>query len=124
MAGLIKNRLGIDDSLDVFATHGVGGMLGSLLVAVFALPALGGSGYGHAMSAAGQIGAQAMGVAAAMVWSAVWTFLIVKVLAATIWTRVSLEQEREGLVGDRNGDGVLVSVELSSEDLIRPQAAE
>jgi Amt family ammonium transporter len=124
MIRLIKDRLGIDDSLDVFATHGVGGMLGSLLVAVFALPALGGGGYGHVMSLSGQIGAQAIGIAAAVVWSAVWTFLIVKVLAAAVGTRVSLEQERQGLVGDRNGDGVQVSGELLSKDLISPQAAE
>lgn len=110
--GLIKNRLRIDDSLDVFATHGVGGMLGSLLVAVFALPALGGSGYGHAMSVAGQIGAQAIGIAAAVVWSAVWTFLIVKGLAATIGTRVSLEETGADLGGGRQEDGVQVSGEV------------
>ena len=48
--GFIKSRLKIDDSLDVFAVHGVGGMLGSLLVALFALPAFGGSGFGHALN--------------------------------------------------------------------------
>jgi Amt family ammonium transporter len=41
----VKNRLRIDDSLDVFAVHGVGGMLGSLLLALFLTPALGGAGY-------------------------------------------------------------------------------
>ena len=96
-AGYVKDRLGIDDSLDVFGVHGLGGMLGSLLLAGFALPALGGSGYGHPMSAAGQFGAQAIGVAAAAVWSAFCTYLIVKVLDATVGARVSLEEERNGL---------------------------
>jgi ammonium transporter, Amt family len=96
-AGLVKDRLRIDDSLDVFAVHGLGGMLGSLLLAAFALPALGGSGYGHQMSAAGQLGAQAIGVAAAAAWSAICTSLLVKVLDATVGARVSLEEERNGL---------------------------
>ncbi|HEY3912663.1 MAG TPA: ammonium transporter [Stellaceae bacterium] len=93
----VKNRLAIDDSLDVFAVHGIGGMLGSVLVAAFALPVLGGSGYGHQMSPAGQLGAQALGVAAAAIWSAACTFAIVKLLAATIGVRVSIEEQREGL---------------------------
>jgi ammonium transporter, Amt family len=96
-AGVVKHRLGIDDSLDVFGVHGLGGMLGSLLLAAFALPALGGSGYGHPMSAAGQLSAQAIGVGAAVVWSAICTYLIVKFLDAIVGARVSLEEERDGL---------------------------
>jgi Amt family ammonium transporter len=96
-AGVVKHRLGIDDSLDVFGVHGLGGMLGSLLLAAFALPALGGSGYGHPMSAAGQLSAQAIGVGAAVVWSAICTYLIVKFLDAIVGARVSLEEERNGL---------------------------
>ena len=96
-AGFVKERLKIDDSLDVFGVHGFGGMLGSLLVAVFAVPALGGSGYGHEMSVGGQFGAQALGIAAAAVWAAVCTYLIVKLLDRTVGARVSLEEERNGL---------------------------
>ncbi|HZK91246.1 MAG TPA: ammonium transporter [Stellaceae bacterium] len=95
--GIVKNRLKIDDSLDVFAVHGIGGMLGSLLVAAFALPVLGGIGFGHDLSASGQLGAQAIGVAAAAVWSAVCTFAIVKLLGATIGVRVSIDEQHEGL---------------------------
>ncbi len=95
--GFVKNRLRIDDSLDVFAVHGIGGMLGSLLVAGFALPALGGRGFGHELSAAGQLGAQAVGIAAAAVWAAGCTFVVIKVLGATIGVRVSVEEQREGL---------------------------
>jgi ammonium transporter, Amt family len=84
-------------SFDVFAAHGLGGMLCSLLLAAFALPALGGSGYGHQMNAAGQLGAQAIGVAAAAAWLAICTYLLVKLLDATVGARVSLEEERNGL---------------------------
>ncbi|MGH7117070.1 MAG: ammonium transporter, partial [Stellaceae bacterium] len=93
----VKSRLAIDDTLDVFAVHGVGGMLGSMLVTAFALPALGGGGYGHEMSPAGQLGAQALGVAAAAIWAAACTFASIKLLGATIGVRVSVEEQREGL---------------------------
>ena len=96
-AGVVKHRLVIDDLLDVFAVHGLGGILGSLLLAPFALPALGGSGYGHAMSAAGQLGAQAIGVGAAAIWSAIGTYLIVKLLDASVGARISLEEERNSV---------------------------
>jgi ammonia channel protein AmtB len=59
------------------------------------------------------------GLVAAVVWSAAWTFLIVKALAATLGARISSEQEREGLAGERNGDGIQIFGELPSEDLIR-----
>ena len=95
--GFIKNRLRIDDSLDVFAVHGIGGMLGSVLVAAFALPALGGTGFSHALSAIEQLRAQAFGIAAVAVWSAAWTFVIIKLLGATVGAKVSIDEQREGL---------------------------
>jgi Amt family ammonium transporter len=70
---LIKNRLRIDDSLDVFAVHGVGGMLGSLLLALFLSPALGGVGYAEGMGMVAMLGAQALAVAAVAVYSAIAT---------------------------------------------------
>ncbi|MDE2230418.1 MAG: ammonium transporter [Alphaproteobacteria bacterium] len=97
VTGFIKQRLRIDDSLDVFAVHGVGGMVGALLVAIFALPALGGVGYASGMSMGRQIAAQAIGVAAAAAWSIVATFVIVKLLAAVTGLRVSPEEESDGL---------------------------
>jgi ammonium transporter, Amt family len=57
----------------------------------------GGSGYGHPMSTAGQLVAQAIGVGAAVVWSAIGTYLIVKFLEASVGARVSLEEERNGV---------------------------
>jgi Amt family ammonium transporter len=95
--GFIKSRLKIDDSLDVFAVHGVGGILGSLLVAFFALPALGGSGFEHDLSALAQFRAQVLGVGAAIVWSAVWTFVAIKLLQATVGLKLSVGEQRKGL---------------------------
>ena len=70
---LVKNRLKIDDSLDVFAVHGVGGMLGSLLLAVFISPALGGTGHPGDLSHGAFFGAQALAVAVVAVYSAIAT---------------------------------------------------
>ncbi|HEX3864323.1 MAG TPA: ammonium transporter [Stellaceae bacterium] len=102
--GFVKSRLRIDDSLDVFAVHGVGGMLGSLLVALFALPALGGIGFGHTISVGGQFGAQVLGVAATAAWSALCTLALVKLLDMTIGIRVSVEEQREGLDLSTHGE--------------------
>ena len=94
---LVKHRLKIDDSLDVFAVHGVGGMLGSLLLAAFALPSLGGVGLAQGMGFSSQLGVQAMAVGVTALWSGLATYVIVKVIAATTGTRVSAEDEYDGL---------------------------
>jgi Amt family ammonium transporter len=93
----VKQRLRIDDSLDVFAVHGMGGMLGSLLVAVFAAAALGGAGYAEGMDAGRQVGAQLLGIGATAAWSAVATFALCKAGDAVSGLRVSAEEEYEGL---------------------------
>ena len=77
---LVKNRLKVDDSLDVFAVHGVGGILGTLLVAALAAPALGGVGYASGMGPASQLGVQALGVLAVGAWSAAGTVVILLVV--------------------------------------------
>jgi Amt family ammonium transporter len=94
---LVKQRLKIDDSLDVFAVHGVGGILGSLLVAVLASPALGGAGYGVAHDMAGQAGVQALGVAATVAWSALATLAIAWLTRALVGLRARDEEIEEGL---------------------------
>ena len=95
----LKRRLKIDDSLDVMPVHGVGGILGTLLAGVFAAPVLGGFGFakeGWAM--ADQVGVQFIGVAATLVYCAVVTFVILKVVGLlTAGLRVDQEQETEGL---------------------------
>jgi Amt family ammonium transporter len=97
----IKRVLKIDDSLDVFPVHGVGGMLGTLLAGVFASTGLGVfSGYGFADgigSMAGQLQVQLTGVVATVVFTAVVTWIILKVVGALVGLRVTEEQEIEGL---------------------------
>ena len=92
----VKHRLHIDDSLDVFSVHGVGGMLGSLLVAVFAARALGGVGYAGT-NLPRQLGAQTIGIAAAAAWSALATVALVKLVGAAVGVRVEAQDEYEGL---------------------------
>ncbi|MDX1486375.1 MAG: ammonium transporter [Alphaproteobacteria bacterium] len=94
--GIVKNRCGVDDSLDVMAVHGVGGCTGTLLTAVFGAAALGGLGASKE-TIVGQLGIQAIGVVATVVWTAVATFIIVKVVKALVGLRVDPEEELEGL---------------------------
>jgi len=98
----LKRVLQIDDSLDVFPVHGVGGMMGTLLAGVFSSTGLGVfSGYGFAdgiQTMGGQVWVQFIGVVATVIFTAVVTFVILKVVAAlTSGLRVSEEQEIEGL---------------------------
>src|SRR5690606_22186362 len=69
----IKHKVRIDDSLDVFAVHGVGGILGTILVAAFAHPAIGGVGYPVTGSMGAQFAIQLIGVGAVIAWSAAAT---------------------------------------------------
>jgi Amt family ammonium transporter len=97
----LKRVLKIDDSLDVFPVHGIGGMLGTLMAGVFSSTALGVfSGYGFAdgiNGMGGQLYVQFVGVIATVVFTAAMTFVILKVVGAVVGLRVSEEQEIEGL---------------------------
>jgi Amt family ammonium transporter len=96
----LKRRFLIDDSLDVFPVHGVGGLIGLLLTAVFASGSLGafsGLGLPEGRSIIGQLGTQAIGAIATLVWCAVFTLLILKFVGAIFGLRVSEEEETEGL---------------------------
>ncbi|MDR7103380.1 ammonium transporter [Croceicoccus sp. BE223] len=93
----VKQKWQIDDSLDVFAVHGVGGMTGSLMLAVFMADALGGAGYAPAMDMGRQLLAQVVGVGVVAAWSAVATVILAK-LVALVWPmRVDHEAETIGL---------------------------
>ncbi len=94
---LIKNRLHIDDSLDVFAIHGVGGIMGSLLVSVLALPALGGLGLADGIGMGQQLSVQLIGLASVIAWSIVVSYIALKALDKMIGLRVDQEEETEGL---------------------------
>jgi len=93
----IKRTLRIDDSLDVFPVHGVGGILGTLLTAVFASNALGIFSGQQEIGILDQLGIQAVGVGAAIVYTAIVTFLIFKLTDIFIGNRVSEEDEQQGL---------------------------
>ncbi|MEK9725551.1 MAG: ammonium transporter [Rhodospirillaceae bacterium] len=94
---VVKHVLGLDDSLDVFAVHGVGGILGTLLAAVFALPSLGGAGLAKDVTALSQLGVQATGVIATVAWSAVATYVLLKLTAAATQLRASDDEITEGM---------------------------
>jgi Amt family ammonium transporter len=94
---LIKQRFKIDDSLDVFAVHGIGGALGSILVAFFVAAALGGRGLADSMTIGSQLGVQLIGIGVVAIWSGVLTFIIVKMLKMFVKFRVDEETEVQGL---------------------------
>lgn len=94
---LVKQRLEIDDSLDVFAVHGVGGISGSLLVAFAMAESWGGVGYAETMSMGRQVAAQVIGVLVVGLWSAVATAILSLAVGLVFPMRVSEDEEREGL---------------------------
>jgi len=94
---IVKRRMLVDDSLDVFAVHGVGGITGTLLTAFLAVEALGGSGLGEGITVWDQFGVQAIGVGATALFSAVATVLLVKITEALVGLRVTRDAELQGL---------------------------
>ena len=97
MVMLVKKRFRIDNSLDVFAVHGVGGSIGVLLTAIFVDAALGGAGLIEGRSVAGQLGIQITGVIAVLLWSLLLTYVIAKAVQAFIGLRVDSDTEEQGL---------------------------
>jgi Amt family ammonium transporter len=97
----LKQVLKIDDSLDVFPVHGVGGILGTLLAGVFCSTQLGmfsGNGFSDGItSIVGQLGVQATGVVATIVYTAVATLVILKLVDMMVGLRVDDEEETQGL---------------------------
>ncbi|ANH71806.1 ammonium transporter [Ralstonia insidiosa] len=101
----LKRMLGMDDTLDVFGVHGVGGILGALLTGVFASPSLGGTGIydyvankvADGYSIGGQLWIQFQGVLTTVIWSGVVAFISYKIVDAVVGLRVPEEEEREGL---------------------------
>ena len=96
----IKQRWKIDDSLDVFPVHGVGGILGTLLAGIFASDALGvfsGQGYNEGMNMASQVQVQIVGIVATFVYTAIVTFVLLKLVDAMLGLRIDDEDETMGL---------------------------
>lgn len=101
---LVKEKLRFDDSLDVFAVHGVGGILGTLAAAVFATEEFGGIGLAEGVTATDQLGVQAIGVAATVAWSAIATTVIVLVTRAICGLRARDDEMTEGLDLSHHGE--------------------
>ena len=97
----LKNRLNIDDSLDVFPVHGVGGMLGLFMAGIFCSPALGifsGNGFSDGVTTiGGQLGIQLTGIAATFVYTAIVSWVLLRVVDAIVSVRVDQEDETAGL---------------------------
>jgi Amt family ammonium transporter len=96
----VKRKFEIDDSLDVFPVHGVGGIIGLLLTAVFASDQLGvfsGRGLAEGTTIASQFGVQLLGAAATIVWCGFFTYVILKVVGTLVGLRVDEDEETEGL---------------------------
>ena len=101
---IVKNTLKIDDSLDVFAVHGVGGVLGIILVAFLVDSNIGGAGYAEGMNAASQLAVQVKGVLAVLALSVVATVIITYIVKFTVGLRVDETSEIEGLDISSHGE--------------------
>jgi ammonium transporter, Amt family len=93
----MKRALNIDDSLDVFPVHGVGGLLGTLLTGILVSSAFGGIGYPDQVTMGGQFVTQLVGVVAVGLWSGVLTWILLKLVDAVSGMRVAGDEETEGL---------------------------
>ena len=101
----LKVRLRYDDPLDVFGVHGIGGITGTLLCGVFAAKAIGATAgliEGHPQ----QLLTQFYGVIITLIWTAVATFVLLKLVGAFAPLRVSMQQELEGLDISQHGEAL------------------
>ena len=104
-AVVLKPALGYDDSLDAFGVHGIGGIIGALLTGVFAVKAIGGTA-GALEGNTGQILIQIEGIVGTVVYCAIATFIILKIVDAVMGLRVDQESEIEGLDINLHGETV------------------
>ena len=96
----IKQRFKIDDSLDVFPVHGVGGILGTFFAGVFASDQLGlfsGQGYAEGMNMASQVSVQLIGIGSTFVYTALVTWVLLKLVDSMLGLRIDAEEETNGL---------------------------
>jgi len=93
----IKRVLRIDDSLDVFPVHGVGGILGTFLCGILVAEQFGGVGLADGMTIGSQVWVQVQGILAVLIWTAVATFIILQVIKVIVGLRVDEQHETEGL---------------------------
>ncbi len=101
---LIKVRFNIDDSLDVFAVHGVGGATGTLLIAFLALESMSGVGLEEGVSSISQLKTQIIGIGSVLIWSIAVTLAIIYITRRLVGLRVESEDELEGLDYKAHGE--------------------
>lgn len=102
----LKKMLGYDDSLDAFGVHAMGGIVGAMLTGVFVSSSFGGAGFAEGVTMGHQLMVQAKAVLSTIVYDAVATFIILKVIDVVIGLRVSEDEEREGLDLTQHGEQV------------------
>ena len=108
---IIRTKTSLDDSLDVVAAHGVGGTVGALLTGVFAQKALNGVADGVLFGNPAQLGIQAVAVAAALVYSGVMSFILLKLIGLVIPLRAESREETEGLDLTQHGEEAYIQGE-------------
>ena len=104
LVSFVKNTLGVDDSLDVFAVHGAGGVLGILLVSFLTDSNIGGIGYSEGMNASSQLNVQLIGIGSVFAWSIVASLIIIVIVKALTGLRVEDSYEEEGLDISSHGE--------------------
>ena len=104
LVSFVKNTLRVDDSLDVFAVHGAGGVLGILLVSFLIDSNIGGAGYSEGMNASSQLNVQLIGIGSVFAWSIVGSLIIIVIVKALTGLRVEDPYEEEGLDISSHGE--------------------
>ncbi|MCW5623103.1 MAG: ammonium transporter [Burkholderiales bacterium] len=100
----LKSMFRYDDSLDVFGVHGIGGIVGAVLTGVLMAPGLGGVGFDEGITMGAQVWKQIVAVLVTIVWCAVVSFILFKIIDLVIGLRVSEDKEREGLDITEHGE--------------------
>ncbi|WP_371998975.1 ammonium transporter (plasmid) [Tistrella mobilis] len=101
---VVKNKLGYDDSLDVFGVHGIGGIVGAVGTGVFTSASLGGIGYADGVTMADQVWTQILAVLVTIAWSGIGSLILYKIVDLLVGLRVSKESETEGLDLSSHGE--------------------
>ena len=104
LVSFVKSSLRIDDSLDVFAVHGAGGVLGIILVSFLADTRFGGVGYADGMDSISQLSIQGIGIASVLAWSVIASLIIIVIVKTTTGLRVDPIVEEEGLDISTHGE--------------------
>lgn len=100
----LKNALGYDDTMDVFGIHGIAGIIGAIGTGVFMAPSLGGVGYDEGVTMGHQVYVQTVSVGFTLIYVAVVSYILYKIVDLVIGLRVTEDDEREGLDTASHGE--------------------